>query len=69
MAEHEFWPDDLTMTQAIPSELPIVGHRQITDAYLLAMAGSHGGVVATLDRGLMSAAAGREELVDLVQGS
>ncbi|MBX7160492.1 MAG: PIN domain-containing protein [Acidimicrobiia bacterium] len=47
---HEFWPDD------IPFEGHhlggVIGHRQVTDAYLVALAGHHGGRVATLDRGL-----------------
>ena len=67
LPEHEFWPDDLSLTQAIPREHHIVGHRQITDAYLVALAASRGGVVATLDRGMLSVAAGRESLVEIVQ--
>ena len=30
----------------------VIGHRQVTDAYLVALARHHGGRVATLDRGL-----------------
>ena len=65
---HEFWPDDLTLHEAIDREQPIVGHRQVTDAYLIALAASHGGVVATLDRGMLAVAAGREGLVEIVEG-
>lgn len=47
---HDFWPD------AIPyrgEQLGgVVGHRQVTDAYLVALARHHRGRVATLDRGL-----------------
>jgi hypothetical protein len=47
---HRFWPD------AIPLEagqlVGVIGHRQVTDAYLVALARHHGGRVATLDRGL-----------------
>lgn len=47
---HEFWPD------AIPFEhqhlLGVIGHRQVTDAYLVALARHHHSRVATLDRGL-----------------
>ena len=44
---HVFWPDDLP-----PADMPTAGlrgHRQITDAYLLALARHHGGRLATLD--------------------
>lgn len=30
----------------------VIGHRQVTDAYLVALARHHGGRLATLDRGL-----------------
>ncbi len=32
--------------------LGVIGHRQVTDAYLVALARHHGGRVATLDKGL-----------------
>jgi toxin-antitoxin system PIN domain toxin len=50
MQGHEFWPDDLEY-----SDLPwrqIFGHRQVTDAYLVALAERHGGRLATLDQAL-----------------
>lgn len=47
---HRFWPDD------IPYESDqlggVIGHRQVTDAYLVALARHHGGRVATFDKGL-----------------
>ena len=42
LPEHEFWPDDLTLKEAIPKDFPIVSHEQVTDAYLLALAGPRG---------------------------
>jgi hypothetical protein len=45
-----FWPDDLPYTG--DQLAGIIGHRQITDAYLVALARHHGGRLATLDRGL-----------------
>ena len=50
---HVFWPDDLDFSQegAIPTEL-LVGHRQVTDAYLLGLACHRGGTLVTLDRGV-----------------
>ena len=47
---HRFWPADLPCTALPPRGLQ--GHRQITDAYLAALARHHGGRLATLDRGL-----------------
>lgn len=68
LPEHEFWPDDLPLSQAVQREQLIVGHRQITDAYLIALAASRGGIVATLDRGMLALATGRESLVEILQG-
>ena len=49
---HEFWPDDLNFKD-IPSK-GILGHRQVTDAYLVALAVKHTGRVATMDEGLFA---------------
>lgn len=46
---HEFWPCDLELTQAPIVAARILGHRQITDTYLLGLAVSRGGALATLD--------------------
>lgn len=47
---HTFWPDSIRYESAHLSG--VIGHRQVTDAYLVALARHHGGHVATLDRGL-----------------
>ena len=47
---HEFWPDDLNFKDV--SSKGILGHRQVTDAYLVALAAKHKGHVATMDEGL-----------------
>jgi toxin-antitoxin system PIN domain toxin len=47
---HEFWPDDIPY-----SDVPlgsVIGHRQVTDAYLVQLARAHKANIATLDRGL-----------------
>lgn len=50
---HEFWSDIVAPVQAAAlSSLALVGHRQVTDAYLLALAQHHKGKLATLDGGL-----------------
>jgi toxin-antitoxin system PIN domain toxin len=49
---HVFWPDDVSLSdRRFPPGL-LLGHRQVTDAYLLALAVRRGGRLATLDRGL-----------------
>lgn len=49
--EHEFWPDDVNLLA--PNTLAwssVLGHRQVTDAYLLSLAVRHGGRLVTFDR-------------------
>jgi toxin-antitoxin system PIN domain toxin len=50
---HAFWPDDLSVLE--PARFTHdrwLDSRQITDAYLLALAVHRGGVFVTLDRGI-----------------
>jgi uncharacterized protein len=47
---HEFWPSDLPY-HAVPLR-GVVGHRQVTDAYLAQLARAHAGRLGTLDQGL-----------------
>jgi predicted nucleic acid-binding protein len=49
---HVFWPDELPITRPVIEGQ--VGHRQVTDAYLCALARHRGGRVATFDRGLLA---------------
>ena len=52
-ADHLFWTDELPVQQAVAfAGLRLVGHQQVTDAYLLGLALERGGVLATLDRGV-----------------
>jgi uncharacterized protein len=49
--DHLFWPDEVPLTDALAfAGVRLVGHQQVTDAYLLGLAISRGGVLATLDR-------------------
>jgi len=49
-SRHEFWPDDVPFADV---ELGgVVGHRQVTDAYLAQLARSRRGQLVTLDSGL-----------------
>ncbi len=47
---HEFWPDDVSFLD-LPSAR-INGHKQVTDAYLVLLARSHGGTLVTMDQAL-----------------
>ncbi|GIF67819.1 ribonuclease VapC29 [Asanoa ishikariensis] len=47
---HEFWPDDSPF-EAV-SMRGVIGHRQVTDAYLAHQARTRGGRLATFDQGL-----------------
>ncbi|MGV1004316.1 MAG: TA system VapC family ribonuclease toxin [Candidatus Nanopelagicales bacterium] len=58
--DHSYWPCDVsTLDQATIDRERIYGHRQVTDAYLLALAVAHGGRFVTFDRSVpMSAVTG-----------
>ena len=54
---HAFWPDSISLLQ--PESLVwdrLLSSRQVTDAYLLALAVERGGRLVTLDRGVPVAA-------------
>jgi toxin-antitoxin system PIN domain toxin len=47
---HEFWPDDVSMLdESLVDFSRLHGHRQVTDAYLLALAVRRGGALASFD--------------------
>jgi|GEM_PF-6806843 len=55
LPEHVFWPDDMVVAVSGPfASLPFVGHRETTDAYLLALAQQQQqqSRLVTLDRGI-----------------
>ena len=47
---HHFWPDEIGYER--DHLAGVIGHRQVTDAYLVALARHHHGRLATLDKGL-----------------
>ena len=50
---HQFWPDDLSFTEAAqPTQKQIAGHQQITDAYLIGLVLQRKAKLATMDRGI-----------------
>ena len=63
MAEprHEFWPDDAAFD--VVSVDGVIGHRQVTDAYLAHLTRVRGGRLATFDQGLAKLHADIAELV------
>jgi toxin-antitoxin system PIN domain toxin len=58
---HQFWPDHVSF-EAVPLR-GVIGHRQVTDAYLAHLAAARRGRLATFDQGLAKL---REEVTDLV---
>jgi uncharacterized protein len=54
---HEFWPDDISLLDAERVDgSRLLDSTQVTDSYLLALAGAHGGQLATFDRRLVTGA-------------
>lgn len=47
---HEFWPDSISFADV--NLAGVIGHRQVTDAYLAQLARAHDGRFATFDQGL-----------------
>lgn len=49
--DHAFWPDELPVAEAVAfTGVRLMGHQQVTDAYLLGLAIRRGGALATLDQ-------------------
>ncbi len=54
---HVFWPDAISLLDRRHVDAGrLLTHKQVTDTYLLALAASRGGKLATLDRRLSAAA-------------
>jgi hypothetical protein len=68
---HVFWPDDVSIVDPAYVDAPrILGHRQVTDAHLIALAIRHAGRLATFDRTLgevVPAGADRDGLIELLR--
>jgi uncharacterized protein len=48
--DHTFWPDELPFSETVAfAGVRLMGHQQVTDAYLLGLAIRRGGILATLD--------------------
>jgi hypothetical protein len=67
---HRFWPDDLSLSDAFSrSAKRIAGHKQITDAYLLALAARHKASFATFDKAIRELAQDIGVTVELIGAS
>ena len=69
--DHTFWPDnfDVATSDEIPPTL-LLGHRQVTDAYLLGLAIHCQGKLATLDNGitaLLPSAEARSKYLEILK--
>jgi predicted nucleic acid-binding protein len=54
LSGHKFWPDEPEPANAPQfKSLALIGHRQVTDAYLLALAAHNRGKLATFDSGIL----------------
>lgn len=73
VGRHLFWPDDLDLTVDQGTLIDrAMGHRQITDAYLLALALRHEGRLITLDRSipdLLPPASPERDLIEIIRSS
>lgn len=57
-SDHVFWPDNVSILEpAAVDPKHLSGHREVTDAYLLALAVRHGGAFVTFDRSVRTEAA------------
>ena len=51
--EHQFWPDSVSMVDGISFEMSnVIGHKNVTDVYLLGLAIRNHGRLATFDHGI-----------------
>jgi uncharacterized protein len=55
LAGHEFWPDDVSLLkQKIVDQSRLLNSAHVTDSYLLLLARTHNGQLATFDRRLVT---------------
>jgi toxin-antitoxin system PIN domain toxin len=52
LPNHQFWPNSMSVPEALKGVGRLRGHQQITDAYLVGTAIHHRGKLATMDRGI-----------------
>lgn len=53
---HRWWAEEVDLPSSpLVRRAPVVGHRQVTDVHLAALAAHHDGRLATLDQGVVEA--------------
>jgi len=51
VTDHAFWPDDISLLdEQLIDRNHVLGPKQLTEIYLLALAAKHGGRLVTFDR-------------------
>lgn len=66
-AAHEFWPDSIDLLGSPSVRWPhVLGHRQVTDTYLLALAVKNGGRLASFDRRIAPSAVASAKAEQLI---
>lgn len=48
-SDHSFWPDSFSISEWLHQSQRIIASGQLTDGYLLKLAASHNGALATFD--------------------
>jgi hypothetical protein len=68
LAGHQFWADEISIADdALVAADRLSSHSRVTDSYLLALARSHGGRLASMDQRLaVDAVAGGAQALELV---
>ncbi len=68
VGRHSFWPDEISLLdRTLVDRRQLGGPQHVTDTYLLALAASRGGKLATFDRRLStSAVSGGQEALHLI---
>jgi len=67
LEHHQFWPDAVGVCGSeCDAFRRLVGHRQVTDAYLVCLAAHNGGKLATLDGRIASLFENKEAIADAV---
>lgn len=67
--DHEFWPDDVSLRDAGAFDAGrLLGHRQVADAYLLALAVRHDGKLVSFDDSVASSSVCgfRKEMLEVI---
>jgi uncharacterized protein len=65
---HRFWADEIGLVAATqPFVQRLIGHQQVTDAYLLGLAMHKRGKLATMDRGVLSLLPEKSSAADFIE--